>query len=331
MLQRVIDMTVIGLAVLACAGPAWPAARFANDRAALPGRVVSVQGHGMYIHCSGSGSPTVVLDSGLGDSALVWSRVQPRLSRLTRVCSYDRAGYGNSAAGPLPRTSAEITTELRALLRNAGVSAPYVLVGHSFGGWNIQLFATHYPRMVAGLVLVDSSQANQIERYRAVLGEDIAPTGNGRFHLSIIPYVPPDLPPPQAARALALTYDPMTWHTAYNELMSFRTSEREVRDAPNLPDVPLVVISRGRPIVDPTSGQGRREALWRQLQQDFVDAHPGALHLIARDSGHYIQLEQPALVIEGVCLVLQQSAAPGRNCAPSTGGLLRRPPARLGG
>ncbi len=200
-------------------------------------------------------------------------------------------------------------------MKNAGELPPYVLVGHSFGGWNVQLFAARFPAVTAGLVLVDSSQADQIERYQKVLGENIAPTGRGDFHVDVLPHIPPDLPPQAAARARALAYNARTRHTVYDEIMAFRISEREVRDAPALPHVPLVVISRGRPITNRTSQRGRREVLWRQLQQAFVDQHPGAMHLIAHHSGHYIQLEQPALVVAGVCLVFQQGVAPGRDCA----------------
>lgn len=289
----------------------------------LPGRIVDVDGHRMYLNCEGSAGArrgvTVVFDSGLGDSALVWSRVQPAIARHVRACSYDRAGYGESDARPPPRTSAAIVYELHHLLAKAGVAPPYLLVGHSFGGWNMQLFASIFPEETAGLVLVDSSQVNQIERYARETGTVIAPKGD--FHLDTTPYVPPGLPPDAERRARELTYDPVTWRTAYNELVGFRTSEQQVADAAPLPAIPMVVVSRGERIVDAEPDRLRREHLWRTLQQEFVDGHPGAVHFVARNSGHYIQLQQAQLVISSVCLALDQAGEQTGHCAQ-----LLRPP-----
>jgi pimeloyl-ACP methyl ester carboxylesterase len=105
----------------------------------------------------GRGQPTVVFDSGLGDSHEVWRWVWPEVARFTGVLLYDRAGLGRSDTGPEPRTSAQMVRELRTLLRNAKVEPPYVLVGHSLGGMNLRLFAIRYPDEVAGLVLVDAT------------------------------------------------------------------------------------------------------------------------------------------------------------------------------
>jgi len=106
----------------------------------------------------GTGSPTVVLESGMGDGSAAWMPVQRRMANTTRVCSYDRAGIGNSdAAGGQPRSGTEITEDLHALLRKAKVAPPYVMVGHSVGGLLVRRYAVSYPAEVAGMVLVDSS------------------------------------------------------------------------------------------------------------------------------------------------------------------------------
>jgi pimeloyl-ACP methyl ester carboxylesterase len=97
------------------------------------------------------------MDSGLGGGLLDWQTVQPKVAKFARVCSYDRSGNGWSESGPNPRTSPRIVEELHALLENAGEYGPYVLVGHSFGGANAQLYAAEYPKEVAGMVLVDSA------------------------------------------------------------------------------------------------------------------------------------------------------------------------------
>src|SRR5882724_20332 len=123
---------------------------------ARPGKLVSVNGFRLNLYCRGSGSPTVVFDSGWEDWAPSWSKVQPEIAKWTRACSYDRAGAGFSDPGPMPRTSVRIAQELRTALHRAGIAGPYILVGHSFGGDNVRTFADLYMRDVAGLVLVDA-------------------------------------------------------------------------------------------------------------------------------------------------------------------------------
>jgi pimeloyl-ACP methyl ester carboxylesterase len=123
---------------------------------AQPGQLVSVNGFRLNLYCMGSGSPTVVFDSGWGDWAPAWSKVQPEIAKWTRACSYDRAGTGFSDPGPMPRTSVHIARELRTALHHAGVGGPYILVGSAFGGDNVRTFADLYMREVAGLVMVDA-------------------------------------------------------------------------------------------------------------------------------------------------------------------------------
>lgn len=120
-----------------------------------PGRLVSIGSHRLHLLCAGEGRPAVVFDPALGASSLSWSLVHPRVARVTRACVYDRAGFGWSDAGPLPRTAGRIADELLSLLREAGVPPPYVLVGHSFGGLVTRLFAARHPKTVAGLVLIE--------------------------------------------------------------------------------------------------------------------------------------------------------------------------------
>lgn len=124
-------------------------------RIPAPGRMIDIGGFRLHLHCSGAGSPAVVLDAALGGSSISWSLVQPEIARLTRVCSYDRAGFGWSDAGPMPRTAGRIAGELRTLLERAGVPPPFLLVGHSYGGLVVRVFARRHAADVAGLLLVD--------------------------------------------------------------------------------------------------------------------------------------------------------------------------------
>ncbi|HET7747809.1 MAG TPA: alpha/beta hydrolase [Terriglobales bacterium] len=123
---------------------------------AHPGQLVDVGGFRLNLYCMGSGSPTVIFDSGWGDWAPAWSKVQPEVAKWTRACSYDRAGTGFSDPGPMPRTSVRIATELRTALHRAGIAGPYILVGSAFGGDNVRTFADLYMDEVAGLVLDDA-------------------------------------------------------------------------------------------------------------------------------------------------------------------------------
>jgi pimeloyl-ACP methyl ester carboxylesterase len=123
---------------------------------AQPGQLVDAGGFRLNLYCMGSGSPTVVFDSGWGDWAPAWSKVQPEIAKWTRACSYDRAGTGFSEPGPMPRTSVHIAEELRSALHHAGIGGPYILVGSAFGGDNVRTFADLYMDEVAGLVLVDA-------------------------------------------------------------------------------------------------------------------------------------------------------------------------------
>ncbi|MFN8474278.1 MAG: alpha/beta hydrolase [Anaerolineae bacterium] len=181
---------------------------------------ISVGGHLLAVTCSGDGIPTVILDAGLGEGKSAWAAVQGMVGQFTRVCSYDRFGVGESDAGTLPRTSQRMVEELRALLQAASILPPYVLVGHSLGGLNMQLFATLYSTDVAGIVLVDPSFPDVTTRVDEQLGEEAAMFYAIQF----------------SSDGEGMTAD------------DFRTSCRQVADAGFCPDVPVLVLSAGQEV-----------------------------------------------------------------------------------
>lgn len=122
-----------------------------------PGRLVELGGYKAHIQCTGSGAPTVVVASGLGDFSTDWVNVQSPLSAVTRVCTYDRPGYAWSDPGPKPRTFAQINLEMHEALARSGERGPFVLVGHSFGGPVVRSYALDYSGEVAGVVFVDAA------------------------------------------------------------------------------------------------------------------------------------------------------------------------------
>ena len=132
-----------------------------------PGEIYIVNGHKMHMYCTGSGTPTIVLEAGLGDDAIVWGGVQPVLSKTTRVCAYDRTGLGWSDPLPPPRDADHIAADLHGLLREAKITGPVVLMGHSMGGIYLRDYASRYPENVAGIVFVDSSTPLQNKRIAA--------------------------------------------------------------------------------------------------------------------------------------------------------------------
>jgi len=156
------------IVLLALGGATYEAIMAARDgkRYPPPGQLVDVGGYRLHLHCIGQGSPTVVLDAGLGAFSLDWGAVQPQIATSTRVCTYDRGGLGWSDPGPTPRSPQQFASELHALLTKGGVEGPYVLVAHSISGKTARLFASQHPDEVAGMVLVDARHEH-VDDHRA--------------------------------------------------------------------------------------------------------------------------------------------------------------------
>jgi pimeloyl-ACP methyl ester carboxylesterase len=148
-----------------------------------PGRLVSVGRHRLHIRCEGDGAPPVVFDAALGGSSLSWSLVSPAVAASTRACTYDRAGFGWSDAGPLPRTAGHIADELYELLRRSETAMPCVLVGHSFGGLVMRLLAARHPDAAAALVLLEPAHpedwAQPSEEQRQLIARGARLCGHG--------------------------------------------------------------------------------------------------------------------------------------------------------
>ena len=264
--------------------PRWAAIAVAAALSAgtvfAAGRKIDVGGHRLYLRCSGEGSPTVVFDAGAGDTHAVWDWVVPRLRDLTRVCAYDRAGLGRSDPGPTPRTSARIADELHSLLLRAGIRGPYVLVGHSFGGLNVRLFASLFPESVAGLVLVDATPVDFPSREASL--DTTAEREKRRTSLGLAP---------QAFR---------------DELAAMADSAEQVRSAPPLPRVPVIVLTASHR----DDSASFREA-WLGLQRRLNDSIPGARQVMAATSDHYVQFDQPDLVVDAVREVVRTARESG--------------------
>lgn len=252
--------------------PAKPPAKPANGS-------FDVEGHAMFIDCKGEGSPTVVLDSGLGvDSTSTWAAVRPQVARLTRVCLYDRAGMASSEPGPRPRTIEAMGEELHALLGEAGVKPPYVLAGASLGGMNAQLFAIRHPDEVAGVVLVDSLHPDLDREIEPLLGRGGAA---------------------ERRRTLARNAEGVT----YADLSA---SDEQLRDASgDFPPVPLIALRHGISFDPGGEPVPSIERLWGRLQEANARLSPDGRVVVVPESHHRIAEDRPDAVVGAIREVVE--------------------------
>jgi len=303
------------LVCLAAAGFLYENISEARDRRFNPmeGRLVDVGGLKMHIDCTGDGSPTVVLDSGLGDSYLSWRKVQPQVAKFTRVCSYDRAGLGYSDASSQPRTSEVIAAELHALLQQAGVPSPYVVVGHSMGGYDVRVFASQYRKEVGGMVLVDASHPDQENRFPRELKNM---EGSWKREAEFIAYSMPFGVP----RFLGLCEDEAATRAAdcnvhsagaqVAEMKAFPASAAEAAKTGPFGDLPLAVLSH-----DPSKLSGDLPAdiakptneAWEKMQEELAQLSTRGTQTVARNSSHYIQIDRPDVVVDAIRKVVEEA------------------------
>jgi len=278
-----------------------------TNKLTRPGQLVDIGTHRLHIHCLGSGKPTVVMDAGLGGLSLEWLSIQTAMAQHVKTCVYDRAGYGWSDPGPAPRTSSRIADELFILLNEAQIESPYVLVGHSFGGYNMQLFASRYQYVTAGLVLVDSSHAEQVQRFREPpINMKLAPTIKGKYVITRFskPEVQPMMPEELKPVAKKLMRRHSMRNAVANEFLHFNRSATEVLIEGNLPDIPLFILTRGMRVWPEDQRGDAAERVWLELQSDLALKAKRHIHMLAEYSGHFVHLDQPQLVIDAITEVL---------------------------
>ncbi len=278
---RILLVLVIALVALAATGAIYQAVATAIDRRVYPapGQLVDVGGYQLHIHCTGAGSPTVILESAFPGISADWAWVQPQVANTTRVCAYDRAGMGWSDLGPQPRDASQIAAELHTLLHRAGIQPPYVLVGHSLGGLFVRRYAAHYPNELAGMVLVDATHPDVLTRLPPEFAAGFTPSESvlalfpilarlGVTRLGLVDPFPvdPNLPAQQHAVITALTVSTKSTTAIAGELRAIPASLAQVRAAGELGGTPLVVVTSENTF--PGSPQTQRS--WNELQHDLV-------------------------------------------------------------
>lgn len=285
-----------------------------------PGRLVEIDGRVSHIHCTGNGSPTILLESGLDDrGSWSWAGVQDELSRISRVCAYDRAGMLWSEPGEDPRDAERIADELHALLAAASEDPPYVMVGHSFGGLLIRVFDDRHPGEAAGFVFVDASHPEQERRFPAEVQEvmretDAEPRRRWLFRI-LAPYriLTGERPTPRTAY----------WWRSFPEGVlaeseaAVATLEAAGRTGP-LGDRPLVVLTSGIPPVMPGVSEEGNAAFRRSLLElhgELARLSTNSDHRIVEGAGHYIHRDRPGAVaaaIRNVVTAVREGGSVGR-------------------
>ncbi|UNK20641.1 alpha/beta hydrolase [Paenibacillus sp. N3/727] len=222
-------------------------------------------------------TPTVIFIAGLGDSHETWNVVQDRISQETSTFSYDRAGVGRSQAASVPRTCHDLVEELSELLLALDVEPPYILVGHSFGGLVARLYASLYPQLISGIVLVDAAPEYKELAYEKVLPEKLA-AGNREYF-----------------------ENPMLNSEKIDKPQSYKQIVDHFRQS----DIPLSIITRGLP--DMGDGEWPSQEILeieQRLQTDFQRLSTSSKQRIAGRSGHYIHHDEPEIVIEEILIML---------------------------
>jgi pimeloyl-ACP methyl ester carboxylesterase len=309
-----------------------------------PGRLVDIGTHRLHLLCKGTGQPTVVFDSALGGSSLSWSLVHPSVAEVTQACAYDRAGFGWSEAGPLPRTAGRIADELSELLRTAALPGPYVFVGHSYGGLVMRLLAARHPERAAGLVLIEPAMEDEwihpSEEKQALIARGVrlctygawaARHGLARLVSGLVSVgalgaartlvgaisrgglgredeailAPIWKLPPEVRRVLKQMWIERRFFDALgSQIETISESARQV-----------VVEASGDygdlplAVVTSEAANDRRH----QFDRALARLSSRGRHIIARDSGHWVPLDSPRTIIEAVAAVVADARNNSRN------------------
>jgi pimeloyl-ACP methyl ester carboxylesterase len=275
-----------------------------------PGQLVDVGGHRLHIKCTGSGSPTVVIEAGLGDWSTSWGFVQQEVAKTTRICTYDRAGMGWSEPGPLPRDAAQFAKELHTLLQEANIPGPYVMAGHSLGGLGVRVFVHDYASEVAGVVLIESMNPKQLPQSSTGIGPQSNPLSRlysvldvlARFGVTrllarpVTNMLSPGILPDEDAYYSRFVR-PQSMQAVTNESKSLSGSGAEAAAVKSFGDLPLIVLT-GRLHTNPPD--------WQAWQTELLQLSSNSQQLFAEQGNHVIQIEEPDAVVAAIIQMVQQ-------------------------
>lgn len=285
--RRWLLYPLFAILALASVGAAYETVHEAVDARtyAMPGQLIDVGGHELHVNCTGSGSPTVVLEPGAGGSSSVFGWIAPVVARDTRVCVYDRAGRGWSEPADSPQDAAQIAADLRTVLRRANIPGPFVLAGHSFGGLYALTFAARYPDDTAGMVLVDSTaptsgetpataaaSSDLMSRASALLSSS-ARLGVGRL---MTHFIYGSLPPQSRGEVRATDSTASALRSTIDEYMQGNASMDQANALTDFADKPLVVLTAGE----------NNDADWVAAHDQMADLSTNSAHRVVDGAAH---------------------------------------------
>lgn len=301
--MRAKPLFIGGLLILAvgcCWGVLQAATALLERRYPAPGRMVSVGTHRLHLYCFGSGSPTVVLESGLGSDWVYWRPVAMDLAARQQVCVYDRAGFGWSDPGPMPRTADRIADELHELLTRAGVPEPYVLVGHSFGAHIARAYAARFAASLKGIVFAEPADEKEREGLsgkprEAATGFRLPALGWTRIKRMYAgeSHLPAELKSaPEGFRNRYIFWSPNKQLEAErSEMGSLLESDAEVSAEAFPSNVPLVVV---------TASRGADPRIHIRMQERLARLSPLGRLVVSDSKGHFVHVDRPKLVLDAI-------------------------------
>jgi pimeloyl-ACP methyl ester carboxylesterase len=327
-----LAILVVPVSARADSAPAARVVAASSAEFAKPHQLVDVGGRRMNLYCSGSGAVTVIFDSPSGDAGWIWHQVQPEVAKQTRACVYDRAGFGFSDSASRPNTSQNAVDDLHKLLAGGNVKPPYVLVGNSLGGANVQVYAYRYPKEVAGLVLVEAQHEDETKRLNAITQGKI-----GQFYamqkeqikfclMASSKGFKPDSEALQncvgdpsqvygkelGAAVFASTSTPAYWRANAAEYNAIDTSDKQLgRLRRPFGNLPIVVLTRG---VSPYAIPGQPQSPMNKatedenfaIQKQMADLSTRGTQRVVAGAGHVIEIDKPQAVVDAVLDVLKQ-------------------------
>lgn len=322
------SVSLAGLIGLPAAGAIYQASAQAKDqeRYSPPGELFDVDGSQMHLLCVGEGAPTVVLESGLLNGVHAWKAVQPSISQTTQTCAYDRAGLGYSEPVDAPVQAEQVAQRLHKLLNAAGIEGDLVLVGASIGGLHVRQFAHQYPARVRGMVLVDSSHEQQVQRFGETETKGpnpilkaatfLAPIGVLRLSGFVEKKMEGSgLAGQELEQAIAMQSQTHIPGAMSREYMSAKLDLEANAPPPSLGDIPLIVLTQGLPLAeeedyDPLDLEEieedkRERPIWNQLDLELAQLSSQGTQVFAMKSTHNIAEMQPELVISSIESVVE--------------------------
>jgi pimeloyl-ACP methyl ester carboxylesterase len=305
--RKLLFRLLVVLLALLVVGFVFQSCSERRDIANFPmrGSLVDINTHQLHLYCVGEGTPTVIMEAGLGNMTLSWTRVQSDLALETRVCSYDRAGYGHSEAGPFPRSADQVVNEFDQLISLAGLEPPFVLVGHSNGALYSRLYERMRPANVAGLVLVDPKPENapdcpKLPSFtRHIYGSLVALSEFGvpRLVLPFLFPIPANMNEEVGEEFAALRARGPFLRALLSETdEACRLNEQARKAGKPSEGLPVWVLSADR-------GADHEVTTWHT---QWAESVPGAEIRVVDNSGHWIQRDKPEVVIDVVTTVVAQ-------------------------